>query len=147
MRWRMKHPARIYSPNYALEQQVAAANDLHLFYGIDPFQLRGIVEAIAQGSGVPVEAYSVVLPPLDLQEDGDLQTANQDAVPDTQVLAEWAVSHVDHNLSYRELRLAGTAQQVGRGLTSTPIWTTRVRRLKAGRSTGPNLPDPARWRR
>ncbi|MBZ0301565.1 MAG: hypothetical protein K8J31_17600 [Anaerolineae bacterium] len=95
-------PTRIYSPNYALEQQTAAANGFSLFYGVDPFQLSGVVNAIAQGSGVPVAAYSVVLPPLDLTPAEDdarsaemlLRTANQDAVLDTEVLAEWGVSHV-----------------------------------------------------
>jgi hypothetical protein len=97
-----ENPARIYSPNFALEQQVAAANDLHLFYGVDPFQLRGIVDAIEQGSSVPVTRYSVVLPPLELEPvEGDtrsvdelLREANQDAVPDTAILAAWDVSHV-----------------------------------------------------
>ena len=88
------NPARIYSPNYALEQQVAAANGLHLFYGVDPFQLSFIVEAIEQGSGIPVTAYSVVLPPLNLDENEALLEANRDAQPDTAALAEWAVSHV-----------------------------------------------------
>lgn len=95
-------PARIYSPNYVLEQQAAAAHDLWLFYGVDPFQLTGVVEAIEQGSGVPVAAYSVTLPPMDLDADPAdersvderLLTANQDVVPDTQTLAAWGVSHV-----------------------------------------------------
>jgi hypothetical protein len=87
--------ARIYSPNYSLEQQVAAANGLRLFGGVDPFQLRGVVEAIEQGSGIPVEQYSVILPPLgDVKTDEDILDANRDAVPDTAVLAEWDVSHV-----------------------------------------------------
>ncbi|HLV37681.1 MAG TPA: hypothetical protein VKY59_21360, partial [Spirillospora sp.] len=97
-----ENPARIYSPNYALEQQVAAANELRLFYGVDPFQLAGIVDAIEQGSGVPVMEYTVVLPPLNLEPvasddrspDERLRTANRDAAPDTAVLAEWGVSHV-----------------------------------------------------
>jgi hypothetical protein len=95
------NPARIYSPNYALEQQVAAANGLHLFYGVDPFQLTGVAEAISQGSGVSLNSYSVVLPPLMLDEDNEdidpdeaMRTANKDAQPDTEALAQWAVSHV-----------------------------------------------------
>jgi hypothetical protein len=95
--------ARIYSPNFALEQQVAAANGLRLFYGVDPFQLSGIVDAVEQGSGIPVTQYTVVLPPLDLEPEGEddertpqelLRAANADALPDTSVLAEWGVSHV-----------------------------------------------------
>ena len=95
--------ARVYTPNYALEQQVAAANDLHLLNGVDPFQLSGIVDAVEQGSGVAVTKYTVVLPPLELQPAGEddertpqelLRIVNQNAVPDTTVLGEWGVSHV-----------------------------------------------------
>ncbi len=110
-----ENPARIYSPNYALEQQVAAAIHLRLFYGVDPFQLSGIVDAIEQGSGVPVTAYSVVMPPLDVEADeGDdrtpdemMLTANRDAILDTASLAEWAVSHVvtTYPLEYDRLEL------------------------------------------
>jgi hypothetical protein len=89
-----ENPARIYSPNYALEQQVAAAYGLRLFYGVDPFQLAGIAEAIEQGSGITVDQYSVILPPLDLAGEDEMAQANVDAVPDTAVLAQWAVSHV-----------------------------------------------------
>lgn len=94
---------RVYSPNYALEQQVAAANGLRLFYGVDPFQLNGIVSAVEQASGVPVTQYTVILPPLELEPSGEddertpqelLRTANVDAVPDTSLLASWGVSHV-----------------------------------------------------
>jgi len=86
---------RIYSPNYTLEQQVAAGYGLQIFGGVDPFQVRGVVEAVAQGSGITVTQYSVILPPLnDVQTDEDILTANRDAVPDTQILAEWGVSHV-----------------------------------------------------
>jgi hypothetical protein len=74
---------------------VAAANGLRLFGGVDPFQLRGAVEAIEQGSGIPVTQYSVILPPLgDVKMDDDILDANRDAVPDTAIMAEWDVSHV-----------------------------------------------------
>ncbi|MCB9455199.1 MAG: hypothetical protein H6671_04340 [Anaerolineaceae bacterium] len=86
--------ARVYSPTYSLEQQVGAAYGLRLFGGIDPFQLTGIAQAIAQGSGVPGDAYSVILPPLNNVTGNDLSNANRDAVLDTQVLAEWDVSHI-----------------------------------------------------
>ena len=115
------NPARIYSPNYALEQQVAAANDLHLFYGVDPFQLTGIADAISQGSGVPQAGYSVVLPPLILDEDDEdidpdeaLRTANMDAAPDTAILAQWAVSYVvaTYLLDHERLSLLDTVGNV-----------------------------------
>jgi hypothetical protein len=107
--------ARIYTPNYALEQQVAAANGLHLLSGVDPFQLSGIVDALEQGSGVPVTKYTVVLPPLELEPTGEddertpqelLRVVNKDAVPDTMVLAEWDVSHVVATYSIEHDRLS-----------------------------------------
>ena len=61
------------------------------------------MNAVEQGSGIPVTQYTVVLPPLDLEPAGEndertpqelLRVANQNAVPDTSVLAEWGVSHV-----------------------------------------------------
>lgn len=86
---------RIYSPAYTLEQQVAAAYDLHLFGGVDPFQLAGVVTAIEQGSGVPLTRYEVVLPPLTgVTSEADLDRANQSAVIDTAVLGAWHVSHI-----------------------------------------------------
>jgi hypothetical protein len=36
----------------------------------------------------------VILPPLDLAGEDEMARANVDAVPDTAVLAQWAVSHV-----------------------------------------------------
>jgi hypothetical protein len=36
----------------------------------------------------------VILPPLDLAGEDEMAQANVDAVPDTAVLAQWAVSHV-----------------------------------------------------
>jgi hypothetical protein len=87
--------ARIYSPTYSLEQQVAEEYGLRLFGGVDPFQLRGVVNAIEQGSGVAVgNNYSVVQPPLLGGEGDDFSQANRDAAINTHVLAEWDVSHV-----------------------------------------------------
>jgi hypothetical protein len=91
-------PDRIYSPNFALEQHMAHLAGFKLFYGVDPFQLTGILRAIEAGSGVPVESYSVVLPPLEVDEnserDDPLALANRDAVPDLVELARWDVSHI-----------------------------------------------------
>ena len=93
--WLEAEPGRIYSPNYALEQQVAAAHDLRLFYGVDPFQLRDVVETIEQVSGVSPDGYSVVQPPLTgIESDAEIDRANCDAPIDLRVLAEWDVRYV-----------------------------------------------------
>lgn len=86
--------ARIYSPTYSLSQETAAAYDLHLFGGVDPFQIEGVVQAVAQAGGIELNGYSVVSPPLNDIEGNDLATANRGTLPDTVLLAEWDVSHV-----------------------------------------------------
>jgi len=85
---------RVYSPAYSLPQEAAAAFDINLFGGVDPFQLRGVSAAILRGGGITFEGYSIAMPPLvDVSAD-DLSAANREAVPDTRVLADWGVSHV-----------------------------------------------------
>jgi hypothetical protein len=85
---------RIYSPAYSLEQQVAAAYDLKLFGGVDPFQIRSVVEAIAAAGGLPLTGYSVVIPPLNVASEDDLSQANRDAIIDTRLMGYWHVSHI-----------------------------------------------------
>lgn len=86
--------ARVYSPTYSLPQQVAEAYNLRLFGGVDPFQLEGVVDAVAQAGGIERTGYSVVVPPLNDIEGDDPATANRNAVPNTELLAEWNVSHI-----------------------------------------------------
>lgn len=97
---------RIYSPAYSLPQQVAAEYELHLFGGVDPFQLRGIADAIESASGVGHHGYTVTQPPLVGGEGDDLSTVNQSAVPDTEMLAAWQVSHVVAPYPIEHLRLS-----------------------------------------
>jgi hypothetical protein len=85
---------RIYSPAYSLEQQVAEAYGLKLFGGVDPFQIRSVTEAITTAGGVPLTGYSVVIPPLNVVSDDDLDDANRDAIIDTRLMGIWSVSHV-----------------------------------------------------
>ncbi len=90
--------SRIYSPNYALEQQVAQANGLRLFGGVDPFQLTGVVRGIEAGSGIANEGYSVVQPPLTgIESDADIDRANCDlplGEAERTVLASWGVRYI-----------------------------------------------------
>jgi hypothetical protein len=107
-------PTRIYSPTYSLEQQVAEAYSLRLFGGIDPFQLGGVALGIQEGSGVPLQGYQVVVPPLlGSQSDLDIEQANRAAVIDTQVLAQWSVSHVvaAYAIDQPRLRLVDVVNQ------------------------------------
>jgi hypothetical protein len=93
-----QEPGRIYSPNYALEQQVAAAHDLRLFYGVDPFQIADVVDALAKASGVMTGRYSVVQPPLTgVTADADIERANCNLEINREqrvLLAEWGVRYI-----------------------------------------------------
>jgi hypothetical protein len=86
--------ARVYSPTYSLPQQAAQAYDIEIFGGVDPFQIERASQAIIQGGGIDFEGYSVVMPPLVGMVGNDLSTANRDALPNTELLAAWGVSHI-----------------------------------------------------
>ncbi|MDX2140140.1 MAG: hypothetical protein SF123_18780 [Chloroflexota bacterium] len=105
---------RIYSPAYSLPQQIAAEYDLHLFGGVDPFQLRGIASAIEITSGVGNQGYTVVQPPFVGGSGDDLREVNRDAIPDTVVLAAWQVSHIvaPYTITNPRLQLAETIENV-----------------------------------
>jgi len=84
--------ARVYSPDYSLPQEAAASAGIRLFGGVDPFQIAGVTDAVLQAGGITFSGYSVVVPPM--LPDGEGETFNRGAVPDTALLAEWDVSHV-----------------------------------------------------
>jgi len=75
---------RVYSPGYAIEQQVAAEYGLELADGIEPVHLSAYDRYAGLATGVPVEGFSVTLPPF---PDGvEIATAHQDAIPDAKLL-------------------------------------------------------------
>lgn len=108
-----ENPARIYSPAYSLPQEAAEAADLRLFYGVDPFQLAGVSQAIQQAGGIESTAYSVIQPPLLSIEGSDLGTANRDAQPNSEILAAWDVSHIIAPYEIRNPRLERVAEVDG----------------------------------
>jgi hypothetical protein len=83
--WLADQPGRfrIYSPSYSLPQHTAARYGLELAGGVDPLQLQTYADFMAAASGVPNSGYSIPLPPID----GEIGTANRDAVPDPTLLA------------------------------------------------------------
>jgi hypothetical protein len=135
-------PERIYSPTYSVEQQVAAAYHLHLFGGVDPFQLRGVVRAIEQGSGVASAGYSVVLPPLTgIATDEEITQANRDAIPNPQILADWGVSHIvaAYPIDHPQLALVDTVND--NYIYANQDFTTSPGQFPAWPSDWPDLPD------
>ncbi|MBI5669031.1 MAG: hypothetical protein HZC41_13585 [Chloroflexi bacterium] len=137
--------SRVYSPSYSLEQQVAEVYGLRLFGGVDPFQLTGVVQAVEQGSGVPVRGYSVILPPVDDVTGDDLSQANRDAVINSRVLAEWDVSHVvaAYTIVHPRLEYVGTLDDVNIYRNRDYGPETASRAVPGWPTNWPNLPDAA----
>lgn len=84
-------PFRVYSPSYSLPQQSAAQAGIELADGIDPLQLKTYAKFMETASGVPVNGYSVTLPPL---EGGDAASANAAYLPDAQTLGLLNVRYI-----------------------------------------------------
>jgi hypothetical protein len=82
---------RTYSPSYSLPQQTAVVDELRLADGVDPLQLQTYVGFMEQASGVPVDGYSVTVPPF---ANGDPATANRLYVPDAHLLGMLNVAYV-----------------------------------------------------
>jgi hypothetical protein len=56
--------SRVFSPSYAIPQDVAARLGLELADGVHPLQLRSYVEWMAAATGFEPDVYSVTLPPF-----------------------------------------------------------------------------------
>lgn len=55
---------RVYSPSYSVAQSLAAEHFLELADGVDPMQIAGYVEFMAEATGVEPQGYSVTIPPF-----------------------------------------------------------------------------------
>jgi len=84
--WLAAQPGRfrVYSPGYAVEHQVAAEHDLELTDGVEPVHLAAYDRYASVATGVPIEGFSVTVPPF--PEGTDFATAHRDAVPDLKLL-------------------------------------------------------------
>jgi hypothetical protein len=126
---------RVFSPDYALPQEAAFSAGLPLFYGADPFQVRGASDAIRAAAGLGASTgYSIVAPPFADAAD-PLLSANRAFAPDLDVLARWHVSHIVARGPWPALEARGFTPEPARipGLT-----------VYALRSTpGTAAPDPA----
>lgn len=74
---------RVYSPSFSLPQTITAAVGLGLVDGIDPMQLSAYVHFFSEATGIPVNGYSVTLPPF---PNGTPETDNADFSPDAELL-------------------------------------------------------------
>ncbi|MCJ7623168.1 MAG: YfhO family protein [Anaerolineaceae bacterium] len=103
---------RVYSPSYSLPQQTAAIFEIELVDGIDPMQISAYVDFMEGASGVPVNGYSVTVPPFIT---GDPKNGNKSFIPDIQKLGllnvKYILSEFDLNIEgLKLLRLFGSTR-------------------------------------
>jgi hypothetical protein len=74
---------RVFSPSYSIPQQTAGYDGLELADGIDPLQIKAYSDYVRYAVGLPLEGYSVTLPPY---KTGDPSTDNTGIKPDREAL-------------------------------------------------------------
>ena len=82
---------RVYSPSYSLPQHTAELYTLELADGIDPLQFQAYSEYMEEATGVVSPVYSVTIPAF---ADGEVATANKNAMPDAEMLGKLNVRYV-----------------------------------------------------
>ena len=82
---------RIYSPTYSISQSVAAEQNLELVYGVDPLQYQPYANYFEKSSGIPLDGYSVSLPPF---PGGRPEQANRGYQPDASLLGRLNVKYL-----------------------------------------------------
>lgn len=55
---------RVFSPSYSISQEIAGKVSIQLVEGVNPMQLNDYVQFLEKATGIPYDAYSVVIPPL-----------------------------------------------------------------------------------
>ncbi len=99
---------RTYSPSYSLPQQTAAAARLELADGINPLQLSSYINFMEGATGIPIQGYSVTLPPFATAHP---ETDNQAYEPNPTFLGLLNVRYIvsAFNLNIDRLNLVGEA--------------------------------------
>ncbi|HET7010737.1 MAG TPA: hypothetical protein VFI11_08185 [Anaerolineales bacterium] len=81
---------RVFSPSYAIPQDVAAQSGLELADGVHPMQLRAYVASMASATGFDIAGYSVTLPPFPTGDPED----DWEPVIDADALGRWSVTRI-----------------------------------------------------
>ncbi|HWQ03855.1 MAG TPA: hypothetical protein VN452_00715 [Longilinea sp.] len=84
-------PYRIYSPSFSLPQYISGDNGLDILDGIDPLQITAFDDLFEKASGIPINGYTVTLPPF---PSGEPASDNQGYVPDSKLLGVMNVKYV-----------------------------------------------------
>ncbi len=123
---------RIYSPSYSIPQQTAALFGLQLADGIDPLQLSNYTNFMQHATGVPMNTYSVTLPPF---ATGDPEADNSTDRPDPQALGLLNVRFV---VSEFDLPVDGLVLRARLG--STRVYENEAARPRAWIEGSPATP-------
>jgi len=76
-------PERIYSPSYQISQLTSERMDLEMISGIDPMQLAHFVSYFSDATNIPVNEYSIPIPPLNDEPVGE---SNKGILPNAEKL-------------------------------------------------------------
>ncbi|MGD0708725.1 MAG: hypothetical protein ABSA51_09755 [Anaerolineaceae bacterium] len=82
---------RVYSPSYSIPQQTAIAHGVQLADGVDPMQLASYDAYTQTATGVPMNGYSVTIPPF---VTGTPEKDNSGYLPDPQALGYLNVKYI-----------------------------------------------------
>lgn len=82
---------RVYTPSYSIPQHIAALNGIKMVNGVDPLILKAYQEFFIKASGVPLDSYSVTLPPF---PNNDPKKDNQNFTPDLKLMSLLGVRFV-----------------------------------------------------
>jgi len=112
---------RVYSPSYSIPQQVAMAHGIQLADGVDPMQLESYVIYMQTATGVPINGYSVTLPPF---VNGKPEMDNASYLPDPQALGYLNVKYVVSTFPLNETGL--TLLQKNPYIYQDDLWMPRA---------------------
>ena len=112
---------RVYSPSYSVPQQVAIAHGVQLADGVDPMQLKSYVSYMGTATGVPMNGYSVTIPPFIT---GTAETDNAGYLPDPQMLGYLNVKYIISAFPLNEPGLA--LLQKNPYIYSNDLWMPRA---------------------
>lgn len=82
---------RVYTPSNSIPQHIAAFHQIKMVNGVDPLILKAYQQFFIKASGVPLDRYSVTLPPF---PNDDPKTDNQNFTPDMELMGLLGVRFV-----------------------------------------------------
>jgi len=92
---------RVYSPSFSFPQFISGNNGFDILDGIDPMQIAAFDDLFEKASGIPIDGYTVTLPPF---PSGKPEMDDAAYVPDSKLLG---ILNVKYVVSAFPLKAAG----------------------------------------